>query len=127
MSKLSYGWAITIGFIEILVTLAIFSDVYDTFEVRVLAILVIIYTTLRVIGSGIGRSIIGLTQGLEGEFRKLNKAEYDQMNEDDKEWETEQRKETQKMLEKVDRKIIIDQIVVAVMYIIAVFNLFGTL
>lgn len=127
MNKLSYGWSIVIGLVEIFVTLAVFSDVYDPFELKVLAILVIIYTTLRSVGAGVGQAIIGLTQGLEGEFRKLNKAEYERMSEEDREWDAEKRKEGQQAVEKVNRKIMINLVIVAVMYIVAVFNLFGAI
>lgn len=127
MKKMSYIWAILIGLIEIGVTLSLFSGYYNSsFETKVLAILVIIYTTIRVIGMGLGQSLLRLMYQTDANFKKLKELQ-GFTDPDTLELEKEESEEVSGTIKKAEIKAIINAVIVAIMYLIAVANLFGSL
>lgn len=127
MKKMSYVWVVLIGLVEIGVTLGIFSGYYESsFETKVLAILVIIYTTIRVIGMGLGQSLLGLSYQADENFKKVKELQ-GFTDTETVELEKEERNEFLNTIRKTETKAIINTVIVAIMYLIAVVNLFGSL
>lgn len=123
MKKLSYLWTVIVGIIEIGITFAVFNFVYDSFEIRVIAILIIIYTTVRTLGLGLGQHLIGLTFGIDDEFRRIRKMNPNYIH---NEMEDEEVAEAKNKMNVVKIKGIINGVVITIMYFIAVFRLLDT-
>lgn len=124
MKNAQYFWTIIIGLVELFVTVGLFDGVYDSFEIKVISLLIIIYSSIRLIGAGIGQSIISLSFGLQNEFTLLKK----HLNYDDYGLELldDEEIETKDKLRVLEVKALINSIVVGLMYMIAVWNLFNT-
>lgn len=124
MKKISNLWTIVVGIIEIGITFAVFNFIYDSFETRVIAILIIIYTTIRTLGLGLGQHLIGMTFGINEEFKRIRRMNPDYIP---NEIEDEETIEVKNKMSEVKVKGIINGIIITIMYFIAVFNLLGSL
>lgn len=127
MKKGSYIWVVLVGLIEIGVTLGIFSGYYDSsFETKVLAILVIIYTTIRVIGMGLGQGVLGLSYQVGKNFKELKELQ-GFTDTETAEIEKDELDELLNKIKKTETTAIINTVIIAIMYLIAVVNLIGSL
>jgi hypothetical protein len=129
MKIASYIWTVLIGIIEIIVALSILDGGYytESFETRVLALLIIIYVSIRSLGMGLGQSIIRLSLTLDEESKKNKKFNPGTTIEMDEEIEREDKELLDKTLKEIKIKSIINGIVITLLYLISVITILGTL
>jgi hypothetical protein len=130
MKTISYIWTVVLGLVEISVTISLFGSNYvsDPFQTKVLALLVIIYTTIRTLGIGLGQTVLNTAVLTDASFKKLQKMSPGYLR--DVAAEEEEKAAQEELSEKIRRmniKSIINSIIVAIMYLIAVYNLFSSL
>ena len=118
-----YVWTVIVNLITIGVVLAIYDNVYESFEIIVTSILILVYLSIQSFSMVYGQTITATAFGLDTEFKRIRKLLKDEPNKDEKE-------EIQEAKKKVDRaaiKMYINAGFLFIIYLIALFHLFGAL
>jgi predicted nucleic acid-binding Zn ribbon protein len=120
---LSYAWTVIINLITVGVVFAIYGSVYASFETIVVSLLILIYLSLQ------GSSMIYSTTtaetafALDAEFKRIRKLLKDEPDE----YENEKVQEAKKKVDKAMVKMYINAGFLLIIYLIALFHLFGAL
>jgi hypothetical protein len=118
-----YAWTVIANLIAMAVILYVFSNTGSGFETKVIAILVIIYLTVRGFEAGYSLATSNLAIGLDSEFKRMRgllKSPADK-------YEIEAFQETKQKAEKAMIKMYINSIFMSIAYMIALWNLFSSL
>ena len=116
---------IIIGLFEVCISIAIFDYTYSSFETIVVALLLIIYTTIRKIGIGLSHTIIDLTFGVAEEFKRTRTLSHpDNLYDVDSE---DKKIPLIESTEKIKTKNIINLITLSIIYVIAILHLISSL
>lgn len=125
MRAFSYLWTAVISIVEIFITLTVFSNIFDDTQIKIVAILVIIYTTIRTIGAGLGQALVGLIIMTNKEFRTLRQIiDKEYLQTEKAEDDIEEEKKAMEVFQKNRVKTYITGTGLFIMYIIAVLHLF---
>jgi hypothetical protein len=119
---LGYVWRIVSNVIQLLVVLYVFSKLKGGFDVIVIAVLGLIYTTLRTMGWALGMTFAKLGQGLSDEFIRLRRLLGDQTEEAEVELS-----EHVKLLRRQLAKSYIDLVFVAIISLYCIYQLLNIL
>ena len=120
---LGYAWTIIVNLITIGVVLAIYGKVYESFEIIVVSILILIYLSFQGFSMIYGQTITATAFGLDTEFKRIRKLLKDEPNRD----EREEIQEAKKKVDKATIKMYINAAFLFIIYLIALFHLFGAL
>ena len=120
---LSYGWTIIINLVTIGVVLAIYDNLYDDFEIIAVSLLILIYLSLQTYIITFGKATASTVFALDGEFKRLRKL----LNDESDEYEEEEIRKAKKKLDVAEIKMYINGVFLFIIYLIALFNLFGAL
>ncbi len=125
---LGYVWAVIINLITLGVVIAIYSSLYDSFEIISISILILIYLSIQTFAMTYGNATIENVFLMHAEFERLRKLlrKNDEMEEDE-EFEKEEIKEARKKTNKAKVKMYINAGFAFIIYVIAIFNLLGAL
>ncbi len=117
------GNLITLG-----VTLAIYTRLYDDFEIIVVSLLILIYLTIQTFTMAHGIVTVESILTTHTEFNKIRKLlKKDENGINDEEFEREEIKEVTQKISKAKIKMYINGVFIFIIYIIAIVNLLGTL
>jgi hypothetical protein len=116
---LGYVWRVVFNLIQLLVVLYILDKVKGDFQVIVVAVLGIIYATIRTIGFGLALSFINTGQALEREFKRLRHLLNDQLIEEDEVELVEQKTQAKRLI----AKSYIDMVSVSIIWLFCVVSL----
>lgn len=120
---LSYAWTGIVNLITIGVVLAIYGKVYENFEIIIVSILILIYLSFQGFSMIYGQTIMATAFGLDTEFKRIRKLLKDEPNRDEK----EEIQEAKKKVNKATIKMYINAAFLFIIYLIALFHLFGAL
>lgn len=125
LSFISYIWTVIVNIFTVFVILAIFNSIYENFEKIIVSIAVLIYIQLVSFASG-----MGLVKQMEllstaEEFKKIRQLLKD--GSDESSYEEEEIENSKNILKKHQIKFYINAIFIFIIYLIALFNLLGTL
>ncbi len=126
MKKIGYIWTVIIGLFEVFVSIAIFSSIYGSFEKIVVALLLIIYATIRTIGAGLGQGVMSMAIVNHAEFRSIKNL-INPASDEDEEYYQEQRKGALEKQKNIQTKFIINSISILIIYVMSVLVLLGAL
>ncbi len=118
-----YAWTIVINLITLAVLLGIYSNVYESFEIIVVSLLVFIYLSVNSFYVFYARTTVETNLSLFDEFARMRKLMKDEVNE----YEVEAIQETKNKLKKSSVKLYINITFMGIAYLIALFNLFGAI
>lgn len=120
---IGYVWTVIINLITIGVVLAIYGKVYESFEIIVVSILILIYLSFQGFSMIYGQTITAAAFGLDTEFKRIRKLLKDEPNK----YEKEEIQEAKKKVDKATIKMYINAAFLFIIYLIALFHLFGAL
>lgn len=120
---LSYAWTVVINLIVIGVVLAIYDRVYRSFEVIIVSLLILIYLGFQSFSMVYSKTIAETAFALDNEFKRIRRL----LKEEPDEYELEELQEAKKKVDKAMIKMYINAIFIFIIYLIALFNLFGAL
>jgi len=120
---LGYAWTVIVNLITIGVVLAIYGKVSANFEVIVVSILILTYLSAQSFSMIYGKTIVATAFGLDNEFKRLRKLLKDEPRKD----ELEELKEAKKKVDNSMIKMYINAGFLFIIYLIALFHLFGSL
>lgn len=120
---LGYAWTVVVNLITIGVVLAIYGKVYESFEIIVVSILILIYLSFQGFSMIYGQTIAATAFGLDTEFKRIRKLLKDEPNR----YEKEEIQEAKKKVDKATIKMYINAAFLFIIYLIALFQLFGAL
>jgi pheromone shutdown protein TraB len=123
MRWLGYAWTVIVNLITIGVVLAIYGKVSADFEVIVVSILILTYLSIQSFSMIYGKTITATAFGLDNEFKRLRKLLKDEPRND----ELEEIKEAKKKVDNSMIKMYINAGFLFIIYLIALFHLFGSL
>jgi len=125
---LSYAWTVIVNLITIGVVLGIYSNLYQSFEVIVVSLLILIYLSIQTFAMTYGNATIDTAFSMNFEFQRIRKSvQKNQIDEDEEENEREEIQEARKKVDKAKIKMYINAGFAFIIYIIALFNIFGAL
>ncbi len=127
LTYLGYGWTITVNIFIVFVVLAIFNSIYGTFETVIVSIAIFIYLNLNSFSSVWGFQKQEELFGLIEEFKKIRKLLKEKTNEYDEEYEKEELEKVKSKSKKQRVKFYINIGFAALIYIITLLNLLGSL
>lgn len=119
----SYAWTIVVNLITIGVVLAIYDQVYENFETIAVSILILIYLSIQSFSMTYGHTITTAAFGLDTEFKRIRKLLKDEPNKIEKEGI----EKAQKKVNEATIKMFINASFLLIIYLIALFQLFGAL
>lgn len=127
MKWLAYGWTVLINLITLLVVFAIFSVVYGSFETIVCSLLILIYVNLATFSSVYGLMTTKRVLMDHARYKKLR--DLIQENPDANEAAAEADDEETANIEakKSEIKFYINGVFHFIFYIVAIFNILGSL
>lgn len=120
---LSYAWTVVVNLITVGVVFAIYDNVYASFEIIVVSLLILIYLSFQSFSMIYGKTTAETAFALDGEFKRIRKLLKDEPNE----YEAEEIQEAKKKVDKAMVKMYINAGFLFIIYLIALFNLFGAL
>ncbi len=120
---LGYAWTIVINLITIGVVLAIYDNVYASFETIVVSLLILIYLSFQSFSMIYGKTTAETAFALDGEFKRVRKLLKDEPNE----YGAEEIQEAKKKVDKAMVKMYINAAFLFIIYLIALSQLFGAL
>lgn len=125
---LGYTWTVIVNLITISVVLGIYSNLYQSFEVIVVSLLILIYLSIQTFVMTYGNATIDTVFSMNFEFQRLRKlVQKNQINQDEEENEREEIQEARKKVDKAKIKMYINAGFAFIIYIIALFHIFGAL
>lgn len=120
---LGYAWTVIVNLITIGVVLAIYGSVYASFEVIVISLLILIYLSFQSFSMIYGKTTAETAFALDAEFKRIRRLLKDEPDE----YETEEVQEAKKKVDKAMVKMYINAGFLFIIYLIALFHLFGAL
>lgn len=128
MNWISYSWTALINLITLGVVIGIFSSLYESFEIIVVSLLVLIYLSLQTFAMSFGQIQINNTFLFAQQFRRVRQLiQKDNLNSYEEDAEKEETKEAKDKADKLTIKMYINAGFAFIFYIIALWNLFGAL
>lgn len=125
---LGYAWTVIVNLITIGVVLGIYSNLYQSFEVIVVSLLILIYLSIQAFAMTYGSATIDTTFSTIFEFQRIRKlVQKNQIDEDEEKNEREEMQEARKKADKAKIKMYINAGFAFIIYIIALFHIFGAL
>lgn len=125
---LGYIWAVIVNLITIGVVLGIYSNLYQSFEVIVVSLLILIYLSIQTFAMTYGNATIETAFSMNFEFQRIRKlVQKNQIDEDEEEDEKEEIQEARKKVDKAKIKMYINAGFAFIIYIIALWNIFNSL
>ena len=125
---LGYAWTVIVNFITIGVVLGIYSNLYQSFEVIVVSLLILIYLSIQTFAMTYGNATIDTAFSMNFEFQRIRKlVQKNQIDEDEDENEREEIQEARKKVDKAKIKMYINAGFAFIIYIIALWNIFNSL
>ncbi len=119
----SYLWAVVVNIFTTGVVFAIYSNVFASFEVIVVSLLILIYLSVQSFLMIYGNITTRTAFGLNSEFLRIRKL----LKDVPEEYEIEETQEVEKKAMKATVKMYINGVFLFIIYLIALFNLFGAL
>ena len=122
---LSYIWTVIDNLITIGVVLGIYSNPYQSFEIIVVSLLILIYLSIQTFAMTYGNATIDTAFSMNFEFQRIRKLV--QKNEIDKDEEENEKEKIQEARKKVDNskvKMYINACFASIIYIIVLFHIF---
>lgn len=119
----TYAWTVIINLITIGVVLAIYDNVYASFEIIVVSLLILIYLSFQSFSMVYGKAATETVFAIHGEFKRIRKL----LKDDPDEYEVEEIQETKKKADKAMIKMYINTAFLFIIYLIALFQLFDAL
>lgn len=120
---LSYAWTVIVNLITIGVVFAIYDNVYASFEIIVVSLLILIYLSFQSFSMIYGKITTANAFILDGEFKRIRKLLKDEPDE----YEVEEIQEAKKKVDKAMIKMYINAGFLFIIYLITLFQLFGAL
>jgi len=120
---LDYAWAVIVNLITIGVIVSIYSVVTESFEIIVISFLILIYLSIQSFSMIYGKTATETAFALDAEFKRIRKLLKDEPNKS----ETEGMSEAKKKVDRAMVKMLINAIFLSIIYLIALFHLFGAL
>ena len=120
---LGYTWTIIVNLITIGVVFAIYDNVYASFEVIVVSLLILIYLSFKSFSMIYGKIITENAFAIDNEFKRIRKL----LKEEPDEYEMEEIQEAKKKVDKAMVKMYINAGFLFIIYLITLFQLFGAL
>lgn len=124
---LGYAWTVIVNLITIGVVLGIYSNLYQSFEVIVVSLLILIYLSIQTFAMTYGNATIDAAFSMNFEFQRLRKLVQKNQIDEDEESEREEIQEARKKVDKAKIKMYINAGFAFIIYIIALFHIFGAL
>jgi len=118
-----YTWTVIVNLITIGVVLAIYGSIYTDFEIIVVSLLILIYLSVQSLSMISGKMTIETTFALDTEFKQIRRLLKDEPNE----YEVEENQEAKKKVDKAMMKMYINAGFLFIIYLIALFHIFGAL
>ncbi len=118
-----YAWTVIANLITLGVVAAIYSSVYDSFEIITVSLLILIYLSIQSLTMIYGKTTVETAFAYDSEFKRIRKL----LKEDVDEYEDEEIKDAKKKVGKSMVKMYINAGFIFIIYLIALFNLFGAL
>ncbi len=123
-----YIWTVIVNLITIGVVIAIYSNIYDSFEVIVVSLLILIYLSIQTFATTSGNTSISTAFYNHEQFSRIRKLlKNSEVVSEDEEYENEEFLEAKKKFDKAKTKMYINIGFAFIIYIIALFNLLGAL
>jgi len=120
---LGYIWTVIVNLITIGVVFAIYDNVYDSFEIIVVSLLILIYLGFQSFSMIYNKTMIETAFVLDGEFKRIRRLLKNEPNE----YKTKKIQEAKKKADKAMVKMYINSIFLFIIYLITLFYLFGEL
>lgn len=120
---LGYAWTVIVNLITIGVVFAIYGSVYESFEVIVISLLILIYLSFQSFSMIYGKTTAETSFALDAEFKRIRKL----LKDEEDEYEVEEMQEAKKKVDKTMVKMYINAGFIFIIYLIALFYLLGTL
>lgn len=120
---LGYIWTVIVNLITIGVVIAIYDNVYGNFETIVVSLLILIYLGFQSFSMIYGKTTAETAFALDGEFKRIRRLLKDEPDE----YEAEEIQEAKKKVDKAMVKMYINAAFLFIIYLIALFSLFGAL
>jgi len=120
---LSYIWTVIVNLITVGVVFAIYGSLYDSFEIIVVSLLIVIYLSFQSFSMIYSKITAETAFALDGEFKRIRKL----LKNEPTEYENEEILDAKKKVEKSTIKIYINGAFILINYIIALIHLLGAL
>lgn len=120
---LSYAWTFIANLITVGVILAIYDNVYESFEKIAVSILILIYLSLQSFSMTFGKTITETFFALDTEFKRIRKL----LKNEPSKYEMEEIEKVKKQVRKATIKMYINAGFLFIIYMIAIFHIFGAL
>lgn len=127
-NSFGYIWTVIVNIITVFVVVSIYDSLYDDFEIIVVSLLILIYLSIQTFIMTYGNILIKNAFSLNSEFNRIRKLI--QNNEDyeyEENLEKEDIEEAHKKTNKAEIKMYINAGFAFIIYLIALYNLFGVL
>lgn len=121
-----YAWTVIVNLITIGVVLGIYSNLYQSFEIIVVSLLILIYLSIQTFAMTYGNATIDTMFRMNFEFQRMRKLLQKNQTEEDED-EKEEVKEARKMVDKAKVKMYINAGFAFIIYVIALWNIFNSL
>ncbi len=121
-----YAWTVIVNLITIGVVLGIYSNLYQSFEIIVVSILILIYLSIQTFAMTYGNATVDTAFAMNFEFQRMRKLLQKNQTEEDED-EKEEIQEVRKKVDKAKVKMYINAGFAFVIYIIALGNIFNSL
>jgi hypothetical protein len=118
-----YGWTVIVNLITLGVVVAIYSNIYDSFEIITVSLLILIYLSIQSITMIYGKTTIETVFAYDSEFKRIRKL----LREQPDEYEEEEIQVAKKKVGKAMVKMYTNGSFIFIIYLIALWNLFSTL
>jgi predicted nucleic acid-binding Zn ribbon protein len=123
-----YTWTVIVNLVTLGVVVGIYNSIYNSFEIITVSILIIIYLSIQTFAMTYGNATIESLFSTHAEFERIRKIlNKNNENEDDEELEKEELKEAREKVNKAKIKMYINSAFIFILYIIAVWHIFGSL
>ena len=118
-----YTWTVIVNLVTLGVAIAIYSNIYDSFEIITVSLLLLIYLGVQSFSMVYGKTTVETAFAYDAEFKRLRKLLKDEPDE----YEEEETQLAKKKVSKAMVKMYINAGFLLIIYLIALWHLFGAL